>query len=154
MFQSVALSIIILLVCGLALAQSPPDTIKLPADTIFVIPAGPVAGTFTPAARLSITDTVAGWAKIQVEGWVPIRAVADRMREEAPPPAQVNRKAPADESGGNEVIPEEPAPEESTGDEVPPDEAAPPDEVAPDESESTDQSEYSADENPPTDEQQ
>ena len=63
-------------------------------------------------------------------------------------------EAPADESGGNEVIPEEPAPEESTGDEVPPDEAAPPDEVAPDESESTDQSEYSADENPPTDEQQ
>ncbi len=53
------------------------------ADTVFVIPAGPVAGSFTPASRVTVTDTVAGWAKIQIEGWVPVAKVVDRLN--APP---------------------------------------------------------------------
>lgn len=48
-------------------------------DTMFVLPAGPIAGCFTAESRLSIEDTVAGWAKIRVEGWVPLRAVLARM---------------------------------------------------------------------------
>ncbi|MBU0507213.1 hypothetical protein KKH27_00055 [bacterium] len=57
----------------------PPDSLPRIADTMYVIPAGPVAGAFTPHCRLSVLDTVAGWAKIQVEGWVPVGAVADRL---------------------------------------------------------------------------
>jgi hypothetical protein len=49
------------------------------ADTMFVIPAGPIAGTFTPASRLAVVDTIAGWAHIQVEGWVPVGPVMDRL---------------------------------------------------------------------------
>jgi hypothetical protein len=48
-------------------------------DTMFVIPAGPVAGTFTPDCRMQVVDTVAGWAKIQVEGWVPVGRVMNRI---------------------------------------------------------------------------
>ena len=55
------------------------------ADTLFVIPAGPVAGSFTPAARVSVLDTIAGWAHVTVEGWVPAAAVISRMQ--APNPA-------------------------------------------------------------------
>ncbi|MDD5089113.1 MAG: hypothetical protein PHI18_10010 [bacterium] len=57
---------------------------------MFVIPAGPVAGSFTSAARVSVLDTIAGWAKISVEGWVPVRAVAGRLaasEKTAPPDA-------------------------------------------------------------------
>ncbi|MBK6911582.1 MAG: hypothetical protein IPK53_02640 [bacterium] len=69
-------------------AQEPPDSMRVPptADTlisvdktIYVIPAGPVAGTFSPASRLSVVDTVAGWAKIVLEGWVPVGDVLGRM---------------------------------------------------------------------------
>ncbi len=58
------------------------------ADTMFVIPAGPVAGTFTPASRLVVADTVAGWAHIQVEGWVPVGAVMDRLTTQELAPAK------------------------------------------------------------------
>jgi hypothetical protein len=63
------------------------------ADTMFVIPAGPVAGSFTPSARITVLDTIAGWAHITVEGWVPVAAVADRMS------ALVPAVAPAPASG-------------------------------------------------------
>ena len=53
------------------------------ADTVYVIPAGPVAGAFTHDARVSVTDTVAGWAHIQIEAWVPVGAVMDLLN--APP---------------------------------------------------------------------
>ena len=47
-------------------------------DTMYVIPAGPIAGAFTVDCRMQIVDTVAGWAKVQVEGWVPVGLVLDR----------------------------------------------------------------------------
>lgn len=53
-------------------------------ETTYVIPAGPVAGSFTPESRIQVVDTVAGWAKILVEGWVPVEHVLSRMVEEAP----------------------------------------------------------------------
>jgi hypothetical protein len=53
--------------------------IKIGFDTIYVIPAGPLAGSFTDASRLQVVDTVAGWAKILVEGWVPVDKVVARM---------------------------------------------------------------------------
>ena len=58
------------------------------ADTMFVIPAGPVAGTFTPSSRLVVADTIAGWAHIQVEGWVPVGAVMDRLTAQESPLAK------------------------------------------------------------------
>jgi len=73
---------------GSALAQNSPDSTRVPADTVYVIPAGPVAGSFTGAARLTVLDTVAGWAKIQVEGWVPVRTVLGRMKD-SPAASQV-----------------------------------------------------------------
>jgi hypothetical protein len=60
------------------------------ADTVYVIPAGPVAGSFTPAARITVADTVAGWAKIQIEGWVPVGKVADRLNAPPSPFQNVN----------------------------------------------------------------
>jgi hypothetical protein len=48
-------------------------------DTMWVIPAGPLAGSFSSDSRLQVLDTVAGWAKISVEGWVPVGCVLDRM---------------------------------------------------------------------------
>ena len=48
-------------------------------DTMYVIPAGPIAGAFTVDSRIQIVDTVAGWAKVQVEGWVPVELVLDRF---------------------------------------------------------------------------
>lgn len=68
-------------------AQEPPpaDSARVSADTMFVIPAGPVAGSFTAAARVSVLDTIAGWAKIQVEGWVPVQAVTNRLSVPADP---------------------------------------------------------------------
>lgn len=64
------------------------------ADTVYVIPAGPVAGTFTHDARISVADTVAGWARIHIEGWVPVGAVMDRLT--APIPAQIGSVATPD----------------------------------------------------------
>jgi len=64
------------------LAQVPEDSLP-PApsvgDTMYVIPAGPVAGTFTAESRLTVEDTVAGWARIRVEGWVPVGYVMGRL---------------------------------------------------------------------------
>ncbi len=83
--------LIIGLVCGLVItvsAQEVPDSLKVmaPADTltkepaiIYVIPAGPVAGSFTDQSRVQVVDTVAGWARILVEGWVPVDKVVARM---------------------------------------------------------------------------
>jgi hypothetical protein len=77
------------LIIGLALLLTATSLLAQPADssktiramdTLFVIPAGPVAGSFTPAARISVLDTIAGWAHITVEGWVPVQAVEDRMQ--------------------------------------------------------------------------
>ena len=62
----------------------------LRTDTIFVIPAGPIAGSFTSAARLVVADTVAGWAHIQVEGWVPVGAVLDRLSTQDLAPAKTS----------------------------------------------------------------
>lgn len=62
-----------------------PDTlsvVKSGFDTIYVIPAGPLAGGFTDNSRLQVMDTVAGWAKILVEGWVPVDKVIARMTSE------------------------------------------------------------------------
>lgn len=63
----------------------PADSLRLPPPTatMYVIPAGPVAGTFTPAARLTVEDTVAGWARIRVEGWVPVQDILPRMESAA-----------------------------------------------------------------------
>lgn len=78
-------------VCG-TLAQETLDSLKIPDtfavaklcfDTIYVIPAGPLAGSFTEASRLQVVDTVAGWARILVEGWVPVDKVVARMTSEA-----------------------------------------------------------------------
>ncbi len=70
------------------------------ADTIFVIPAGPVAGAFTPESRVTVADTVAGWARIYVEGWVPVGAVLNRLDKQttfspdAGPLTKVSTKKP------------------------------------------------------------
>ncbi|MBU0691235.1 hypothetical protein KKC97_10465 [bacterium] len=65
------------------LAEEIPDSLKVKEvqriDTMFVIPAGPVAGAFSSDCRMQVVDTVAGWAKIQVEGWVPVGLVLDRI---------------------------------------------------------------------------
>lgn len=55
------------------------------ADTVWVIPAGPVAGSFTKDARVSVADTVAGWARIQIEAWVPVSKVIDRISAQPAP---------------------------------------------------------------------
>lgn len=88
-----------LMVCGLGLfaqnsfAQNPADTLAKPVDStnvtkdpaiIYVIPAGPVAGSFTDQSRVQVVDTVAGWARILVEGWVPVEKVVGRMQENVP----------------------------------------------------------------------
>ena len=49
-----------------------------------MIPAGPEAGSFTESSRLQVVDTVAGWAKVLVEGWVPVEYVLPRMTSETP----------------------------------------------------------------------
>jgi len=90
----------ILLVCWVlalfavaARAQEAADSLAAPDsvihvtvgfDTIYVIPAGPLAGSFTPQSRIQVVDTVAGWARILVEGWVPVDKVVGRMTSEVP----------------------------------------------------------------------
>jgi hypothetical protein len=64
-----------------ACGQTVTDSVTKPAASVlYVIPAGPVAGSFTPAARMTVADTVAGWAHVQVEGWVPVSDVLERLR--------------------------------------------------------------------------
>lgn len=87
-----------LLGAPVALWAQPTDSVvaRPAADTLFVIPAGPVAGSFTPAARVTVLDTIAGWAHITLEGWVPVAAVADRMKAQAPavaPPSGESKSA-------------------------------------------------------------
>jgi hypothetical protein len=98
MERSVLILLAILAAVCILPAQTPaPDSTRtIAADTLFVIPAGPVAGTFTAASRVTINDTVAGWAKVQVEGWVPVGAVIGRMQQQSAatstdsePPARV-----------------------------------------------------------------
>lgn len=79
------------LICSLLLisagsglfAEETSDSLKAEAvqriDTMYVIPAGPVAGAFSSDCRMQVVDTVAGWAKVQVEGWVPVGLVMDRF---------------------------------------------------------------------------
>ena len=101
MRRAIVLSIIFL-ACGLGLAQSPPDSLPVRSDTVFVIPAGPVAGSFTDAARMTVVDTVAGWAKIQLEGWVPVGKVLGRINEPLPATrydGKPNRNQPTASSG-------------------------------------------------------
>jgi len=79
---------------GLATAQTAvPDSLRPVADTIYVIPAGPVAGTFTSAARLTIEDTIAGWAKIRIVGWVPLGSVANRFTADSSAPSSVTKSS-------------------------------------------------------------
>ncbi len=90
----VALWILGILAVAVAAWAQPPAADSLAvaqAETLFVIPAGPVAGSFTPASRLTVDDTIAGWARIRIEGWVPVDAVIDRLRQESatPSPAQL-----------------------------------------------------------------
>jgi len=84
-----------LLLASPALLAQPADSVaaRPAADTLFVIPSGPVAGSITSEARVTVLDTIAGWARITVEGWVPVAAVADRMS------AQTPAVAPASASG-------------------------------------------------------
>lgn len=42
------------------------------ADTLWAIPCGPMVGTMMSGARVQISDTIAGWAKVTVEAWVPV----------------------------------------------------------------------------------
>jgi hypothetical protein len=85
--------------CGLAAAQTTAaDSLPVHADTIYVIPAGPVAGMFTSAARITVEDTIAGWAKIRMEGWVPLRSVANRFVADTTAPSSVT-KSPGKTAG-------------------------------------------------------
>ena len=66
---------VLIIVLGLASgvsAQPGPDSLVCVGDSLRIIPCGPVVGSFTPAARVTVADTVAGWAKLYVEGWVPV----------------------------------------------------------------------------------
>jgi hypothetical protein len=50
-----------------------PQESSVQSDTLWAIPCGPMVGTMFSGARVQILDTVASWAKITVEGWVPVR---------------------------------------------------------------------------------
>ncbi len=79
----ISLTILIswLVFAGAALCQEVSDSLR-PTDAavtdstnsrpLFIIPCGDQIGSFTPSARVAVADTVAGWAKIFVEGWVPV----------------------------------------------------------------------------------
>ena len=72
------LTMLVATACVFTCPANAADSLRT-SDTVYVIPAGPVAGSFTPAARVTVMDTVAGWAKIQIEGWVPVGAVMNRL---------------------------------------------------------------------------
>ena len=40
-------------------------------DSLYLIPCGPAIGSFTSSAHVTVSDTLAGWARVTVEGWVP-----------------------------------------------------------------------------------
>lgn len=75
-----------LLLASPALFAQPADSVaaRPAADTLFVIPSGPVAGSITSEARVTVLDTIAGWARIRIEGWVPVAVVADRLSAQTP----------------------------------------------------------------------
>lgn len=58
------------------------ESITKEPDSVFVIPAGPLAGTVTDQARVTVVDTIAGWAKIYIEGWVPVSVALPYLSEE------------------------------------------------------------------------
>ncbi|MFH1011154.1 MAG: hypothetical protein V1784_07970 [bacterium] len=62
-----------------SLAAQEPVT---PADTLWAIPCGPTVGMMVPGARVQVLDTVAGWAKVSVEGWVPIATALQYMQQD------------------------------------------------------------------------
>ena len=66
--MTLRLFILILILVGSAFAQEE----VAPAETLWAIPCGPMVGTMESSARVQVLDTVAGWAKISVEGWVPV----------------------------------------------------------------------------------
>ena len=66
--MALRLLVLLLILAGSVLAQ---DGSALP-DTLWAIPCGPMVGTMMPGARVDVLDTVAGWAKVTVEGWVPV----------------------------------------------------------------------------------
>ncbi len=87
---------------GSALAQQGgalPETLITPQessvqfDTLWAVPCGPVVGTMVPGARVQILDTVASWAKITVEGWVPVSTALKYV----PPDAAVENVRAAEE---------------------------------------------------------
>jgi len=89
---------------GSVLAQqsgTPPDTLQAPQeslvkiDTLWAIPCGPMVGTMVPGARVQILDTVASWAKITVEGWVPVSTAFEYVPPDA---ASANMSAVEEES--------------------------------------------------------
>lgn len=54
--------------------QTMPDSARAAVDSLRIIPCGEAIGTFYPSARVTVADTVAGWAKLYVEGWVPVES--------------------------------------------------------------------------------
>jgi hypothetical protein len=62
------LALLILLITGSLFAQ---QTSTLP-DTLWAIPCGPMVGTMESGARIQVIDTVAGWARVSMEGWIPL----------------------------------------------------------------------------------
>lgn len=80
-----------LLLAGNLLAQEA----TTPPDTIWTIPCGPMVGTVMPGARVQVLDTVAGWAKVSVEGWIPLATALEYLPQDtATPPETVE---PVDE---------------------------------------------------------
>ncbi|MCL4305839.1 hypothetical protein KJZ99_07975 [bacterium] len=91
---------LVLVVTGGSQAQELPDSlakhdsvlvVKQSFDTTYVIPAGPIAGGFTDDSRIQVIDTVAGWARILVEGWVPVSKVLGRMSATIPDVSQKSK---------------------------------------------------------------
>ncbi|MBM3324091.1 MAG: SH3 domain-containing protein [Calditrichaeota bacterium] len=67
-----------LLFSGNSVAQEP----AVAVDTLWAIPCGPVVGTMAAGARVQVLDTVAGWAKVSVEGWVPIGIALQYLQQD------------------------------------------------------------------------
>ena len=66
--MALRLFFLILILVGSAFGQEE----IAPAETLWAIPCGPIVGTMESGARVQVLDTIAGWAKVAVEGWVPI----------------------------------------------------------------------------------
>jgi hypothetical protein len=74
MFRIILILLIAVILVPCLLAQVPK------VDSLFLIPCGPLAGTFSSNARITVNDTIAGWAKIQVEGWIPVTVALPFMK--------------------------------------------------------------------------